>query len=89
MESRGILPNNDKVKEHLRKQAMVAEVEEDFKHKEKEEDYTDVYLREQKNKYFEDVLKMGYPREDVIKLMNEGLYCADKFFLFEKLNGLK
>lgn len=32
---------------------------------------------------------MGHPKEDVMKLMSEGLFCDDKFFLFEKLNGLK
>lgn len=45
MESRNILPNNEMVKQHLRQQAMVGELEDDHKPKEKEEDYTDIYLK--------------------------------------------
>jgi len=93
MESKDIMPNNEKVKAKLKEDAMKnargGKKKDEKKLESIEEDYVDKYVREQKEALVHDMIECGHPEEDIRKLVAKGLYSKDKYQLFEQLNIMR
>ena len=90
MNSKGILPNNEAVKEALRANALKQHREEEPEDDEKIEDYVDVKVREMKSEFIEYIVGCGFDRADVEYLVEKrGVHSMDKYILIEELNTIK
>ena len=91
MKSKGILPNNDKVKENMRANAQrIALGADEEEADEKIEDYVDVKVRQMKNEFIKEIIDCGFEKEDVEYLVEKrGVHSMEKFILIEELNSIK